>query len=477
MHSEEPSKTAISAPKQGFVTCAWFAITILVGIIFYLQTLPVVEEDESGGSEDVAGLVVMELQAKYILGVSKLSGEPMLVSSQAAPLDIGTVEQRQCFMALMIALGDGEAANRSALNLQHDLEAYEKTLNESQGQNQELLEILMQGGELSESQKKTLTSSLGWFGTLLFADEAERQSIEEAEAAKVIVVGLGVLGIFLFGLIGFGFLLFFTTKAMSGKLKSKLNAINSRQGIYAEVFFVWLILFLVLMTTAGIIGLTDSVKQQPLLGISITLCAFFGSLTAVAWALVRGISWAQLKVDIGLHTGTGFIREVLWGILGYGMTLPLMLVGILCTLVLVTIQAMFISMGDGDPFHGTAGGSHPIIVEVSNGGVGMKIGLLMLAAVAAPIVEEIMFRGVLYRQLRMSSARMAHFISVILSIGLTSFVFAAIHPQGWIGIPALMSIAVGMNLLREYRGSLIAPMVIHATSNGIVMTMMIIFMS
>jgi len=420
----------------------------------------------------------MELQAKYILGVSKLSGEPTLVSAQAAPLDIGTVEQRQCFMALMIALGDDEAANRSAMNLQYDLQDNDKNLNELQSQTQELLEILMEGGKLSEDQQETLTSSLGWFGTLLFADEAERLSIEETEAAKVIVVGLGVLGIFLFGLIGFGFLLYFTTKVMGKSLKSKLNAINSRQGIYAEVFFIWLILFLVLMTTAGIISNADPVKEQPILGIVINLCAFFGSLSAIAWAIVRGISWSQLKDDIGLHTGTGILREVLWGILGYGMTLPLMLVGILCTLLLVAIQTMFISMGDGDPFHGTAGGSHPIIVEVANGGVGIKIGLLMLAAVAAPIVEEIMFRGVLYRQLRMSTTLISNFVSsIILSIGLTSFIFAAIHPQGWIGIPALMSIAVGMNLLREYRGSLIAPIVIHSISNGIVMTMMMIFMS
>ena len=477
MQSEAPAKTPVTALKRGFVTFAWAAISILVSVIFYLQTLPVVEEDEEGASEDVAGLVVMELQAKYILGVSKLAGEPMLVSAQAAPLDIGTVKQRQCFMALMIALGDDEAASRSALNLQHDLDAYEKSLNESQSQTQEILEILMHGGAVSEKQEESLKSSLGWFGRLLFADETERQSIEEIEATKVIVVGLGAMAIFLFGLIGFGFLLYFVTRVMNGSLKSKLNAINSRQGIYAEVFFVWLVLFLVLMTTAGIVSMTDAVMGQPILGIVITLCAFFGSLVAVAWAIVRGISWSELREDIGLHTGTGVIRETLWGFLGYGMTLPLMVVGILGTLLLIAIQSMLISMGDGDPFHGTAGGSHPIIVEVANGGIGIKIGLLMLAAVAAPVVEEIMFRGVLYRQLRMSSSQMSHFISMVFSMGLTSFVFAAIHPQGWVGIPALMSIAIGMNLLREYRGSLLAPMVIHATSNGIVMTMMMIFMS
>jgi membrane protease YdiL (CAAX protease family) len=59
---------------------------------------------------------------------------------------------------------------------------------------------------------------------------------------------------------------------------------------------------------------------------------------------------------------------------------------------------------------------------------------------------------------------------------LVSFVFAAIHPQGWVAIPALMSIAVGMNLLREWRGSLIPSMVVHGLSNGIVVSMMVLML-
>ncbi len=476
MQSEEQPITPLSTQKRGFVKCAWVAIAGLVAVIFILQTLPAVEEEEGGGA-DAAGLVVMELQAKYMVGVSELSGEPLLVATQAAPLDIGTVEQRQRYMALMLAFGDDEAASNSAKKMRDELATHDMSLTEPQEASQQLLDVLIAGGVLSKEQEAEFKASMGWFGTLLFADETERDAIEKSEATKVLVVGLGILGIVMFGLFGFALLIYFFTRSMRGKLVSKLNAENSRQGVYAELFFVWLMLFLVLMTFAGVIGLTESVKEQPILGLVITLCAFFGSLVALAWALIRGLSWSELKEDIGLHSGTGMIRETLWGVLGYSMTLPFMAVGIVCTLILVAIQSLFISMGDGDPFYGTGGGSHPIIVEVANGGVGIKIGLLMLAAVAAPIVEEIMFRGVLYRQLRMSSSRLSGFFSVVFSVGLTSFVFAAIHPQGWIGIPALMSIAIGMNLLREYRGSLIAPMVIHATSNGIVMTMMMIFMS
>ena len=87
-----------------------------------------------------------------------------------------------------------------------------------------------------------------------------------------------------------------------------------------------------------------------------------------------------------------------------------------------------------------------------------------------------MFRGVLYRQLRSSSNLLGVPLSIILSVLLTSFIFAAIHPQGWIAIPALMGIAIGMNLMREWRGTLLPSMIVHGISNGIVISMLIVFL-
>ena len=103
--------------------------------------------------------------------------------------------------------------------------------------------------------------------------------------------------------------------------------------------------------------------------------------------------------------------------------------------------------------------------------------LLVFAVIAAPIVEETAFRGVLYRHLRASSSILGTALSIFGSVLLVSFIFAAIHPQGWVAIPALMSIAVGMNLMREWRGSLISSIVVHGMSNGIVFTSLLIFLS
>jgi hypothetical protein len=129
------------------------------------------------------------------------------------------------------------------------------------------------------------------------------------------------------------------------------------------------------------------------------------------------------------------------------------------------------------PFQGTGGGSHPIIIDIANGVWSTKILVVLLAAVAAPVVEETMFRGVLYRQLRSSSCNFPAALSILCSVMLVSFLFAAIHPQGWIAIPSLMGIAVGMNLMREWRGTLIPSMVVHGVSNGIVVSMMVLMFS
>ena len=135
--------------------------------------------------------------------------------------------------------------------------------------------------------------------------------------------------------------------------------------------------------------------------------------------------------------------------------LPLVAIGVFITLLLFVAQQLLTGGADSfNRFSEPAEDQHPIIVALSNGVWSLQnFWLIFLAAVAAPVVEETVFRGVLYRQLRSSSCKFPKELSIICSVLIVSFVFAAIHPQGWIAIPALMGIAVGMNLMRECRGS------------------------
>ena len=100
--------------------------------------------------------------------------------------------------------------------------------------------------------------------------------------------------------------------------------------------------------------------------------------------------------------------------------------------------------------------------------------MLMLAVVAAPVVEETMFRGVLYRHLRSATRFQRWGVSVVVSAILTGLIFAAIHPQGVLAIPVLASMGFALALAREWRGSLMVPIMMHALSNGITMTLLIL---
>lgn len=460
--------------KKPWILTAWSVLLLLVGFIFYSQAQPA-PQPQSESLKDPAGLLIMQLQTQYLLGVSALTGDQGALVAQAQILDTGTVDQRQRFMALMISIGEVESAKQSSLKLQDALKVTGLKLDETQEETQKLLNLLIAGEDLPINSN--LEEQLGWFGALLLATPTELEEIADRESSKVLVIASTVLFLLCFGLIGFVILVYSVIRTFPSR--HSMGPSMLRHGFYAEVFSLWLISFLILMSVVYLISKSDIVESYPLLGTGLTLSAFFGSLSVLLWARFRGITWQQIREDIGWHCGKGFWKELAWGVVGYGMTLPILCCGLLITIVLMSIQNMMLGGPDDNLLHGTGGGSHPIIVEIANGGWALRIGLICLAAIAAPVVEETMFRGVLYRQLRssMQGTFNESFTSVCLSMSLVSFIFAAIHPQGWVAIPVLMSIAIGMNLLREQRGSIIAPMVIHGINNGLVTALMIYFVS
>jgi membrane protease YdiL (CAAX protease family) len=97
------------------------------------------------------------------------------------------------------------------------------------------------------------------------------------------------------------------------------------------------------------------------------------------------------------------------------------------------------------------------------------MGLYALSCVFAPFMEETMFRGLLFHHLR---RRWSWAVSAVL----VSAIFALLHPQGWVAVPALGAIAMVLAALREWRGSLVAPMAAHAFSNFLVLTLALLFL-
>lgn len=105
-------------------------------------------------------------------------------------------------------------------------------------------------------------------------------------------------------------------------------------------------------------------------------------------------------------------------------------------------------------------GAHPIVpLLLSSKDSNTPILIALLATIIAPVIEEIMFRGALYSGLR-------SYFKAPFAIVSSALLFAAIHPQGAIGMLPLTLIGMFLAFLREWRGSLVAPMLAHACVNG-----------
>lgn len=141
-------------------------------------------------------------------------------------------------------------------------------------------------------------------------------------------------------------------------------------------------------------------------------------------------------------TSQGFGRMALWGIGGWLANLPILLI----------LFALTVLLSRWLP-----SASHPLGEELTSPeGVVFSV---IVAAILAPIIEEVVFRGFLFQGL---SLRLR---GVLWPVVLSSLAFASIHPQGpatwlvlgWIG-------AMGCLLVHQ-TGSLVPAIVMHALHN------------
>jgi membrane protease YdiL (CAAX protease family) len=300
--------------------------------------------------------------------------------------------------------------------------------------------------ELSAADRSRLVLHLGWFGQLAATwglpdgDPDRRAALAPAMRTAIgafVAVPLALLG----SAIGFVLLVIALIRLRAGKLvRAGETALAGRSGagLLVEAFALYLAWFVVIQALSRMLpGQLLSLMWMALYVVAPIACL---------WPLTQGMSFAELRSRLGWRTGAGLFREMGWGLIGYVAGLPIMGAGIVITLVLSRL-------GDTQPTHPI---SEWIVWEFWR-----VAGLLALASIYAPLAEETMFRGSLYAGVRGRR-------SAVASALIVAFVFAAIHPQGWTGIPVLMSIAFVFALLREWRGSLIAPITAHAINNTIV---------
>lgn len=143
--------------------------------------------------------------------------------------------------------------------------------------------------------------------------------------------------------------------------------------------------------------------------------------------------------DLGVKIG--------WGLAGYVANIPLLLFSI----------AIMIPLSKVLPTH-----SHPAGDALADApGMFTILKVLLAGVIAAPIWEEVMFRGLLFPAL----ARLTN--NVWVGALVSSLLFAAIHPQGPGGWLGLATIAMMNCALTYHTRSLIPAMVLHMVNNGV----------
>lgn len=313
---------------------------------------------------------------------------------------------------------------------------------------------------LTESQRESLTASMGWYGTLAIALAESNPTKREAlvagidqNAARAAMGLMIVIGVGIFSFLGF-LVLFF--KLVRGKLRFVFplpSGLSPNFGL--EIFCLYLLWMLGMAKFLGYIyeaGFTFNPLVANVVGI-------LASLVVLLWPLVWGQRLREVQNFLGFRLLgvrkfiSDFFAAPFTYLCAWSVLLPVMAV------YMLVLQSLGVSPEQGE---------HPVVPLLLDGKKGndATLWIAFLAVGVAPFIEEIMFRGALYGWMR---TRLGAFLSIVLS----SIIFAVVHPQGAVGVLPLTIIGMVLAFLREWRGTLMAPMLAHACFNAGTLIMVI----
>lgn len=213
------------------------------------------------------------------------------------------------------------------------------------------------------------------------------------------------------------------------------------------VFFVWLLSTYTLGAFGGLLagGLEDWRAM-----FLTSLFSTGGSLGTVVFALiVAQISFARGLKGFGLRFRT-IPKDLIHAFLTLAAVWPL----VMAMMSLTILVMKHFDQSFEVPQH------EALEVITESGSVALQALMVALAVVVAPLVEELMFRGLFQSMIRSYLGR------PWVAIAITSALFATIHTnrEHW---PALFILALGLGYSYEKSGSLLRPIFMHAMFNGV----------
>lgn len=383
---------------------------------------------------------------------------------------------------LRAAILAGETLGREAV--ENRLKLIEPTLDESSRLKDDIAVIRTawrEGADESEAQaaiKSLDTAQVDGFKerhgvfadfVLTRGDSVAQQSLREelrADATKIIVV-LVAFGAIVFCAILTGFVLCIVaivklssgtlTRAFPAQIHAERDAPNhSDRFLFIEMLAVFLALFFSLKLLGfGLANVSIGTDAK----LAIGLLGQWLVALSILWPMVRGMPARRWREYIGLTAPRGVLREVGAGVVGYLAWLSIYFVAA----IIVVVVFLLANRGNPPPQE-TPGGklgellgsNNPLIIFL----------LVSLTTMWAPLVEETIMRGTLFRLWRI---RIGLFGAAIASAA----VFASLHGYMPMQLILVGVLGFGFALLREWRGSLIPCMTAHFIHNAVISILLV----
>jgi membrane protease YdiL (CAAX protease family) len=321
----------------------------------------------------------------------------------------------------------------------------------------DVLQIYKSGvNSLPADQQQRLINRHGWFGRVALAynappgSPADQAVFAPARRTLAVIGVFGVLILFAF-IAGLGLCCLAIIRLALRKVQFAYRPPIVNVVPLLESFALYLAMFAVAGPVFHHLPLPAGAA-----GVAIRLVASAGiAILPIVWPMLRGMRFDEWRRVIGWHAGRGVFREIGVGLLAYIGGLPVIAIGFLLTFILSSVT-------NSHP-------THPITRMIGQS-PGLTLELLFLASIFAPITEETLFRGALFGYLR-------GWHRWLVSATIVSTIFAALHPQGWIAMPALFSIAIVFAAMREWRSSLLPSMAAHCLNNTVLLVLLTVSLS
>ncbi|MBI1189265.1 MAG: CPBP family intramembrane metalloprotease [Tepidisphaera sp.] len=330
-----------------------------------------------------------------------------------------------------------------------------------------------QGAALTSGERDDLSKRYGWFGDVFLTrdlawNSPERQRLVGGGGRMLLGITLGGIALLVAVVGGIAAFVTMLARMSSGRIRRRFEPPTPGGSVFIETAAVFVGAYLLFHLAIGAVAAIYTAKyHSPPEWLETAALGGQWILVVVPfWPLLRGMKFGEWRRAIGWHTGRGFWNEVGAGIFGYFASLPILFFALLLTLALVFLQGVI----EQTIFHKQPEPPGNPIAELVTSGSGVQLVLIyVLATLWAPLVEESIFRGALFRQMR---GRM-HFV---LAAALSGLCFGVMH--GYAGFLLIPVITIGFcfALIREWRGSLIPTATAHflhnATLLGIVLLVM-----